>query len=611
MTTLLTCHLLPLVVFPVLLGAQEPKPPQLDRSRDVLVVRRDNEPNLRQGIRQALVVGINNYEHMEPLGFADKDAKDVAAALQSLDFVVEAMHSDSRLSPSQADEILTQVSRMCAAAEPATTLLVYLSGHGFSGDGGAPYFCAKRTDPKSLELTGLKLDEVIDRMRKSKARQKMLVIDACRNRAAHKGVEEQRWQVDQLQSEGLAVLYSTSDGAVSLEPSGQQKDMRGREMQNGIFTHYLLRGLEGDSDGNGDRWITFRELALYVDYEVKRETRNRQRPRSTWDGDMNFDIPLRALPLAPAQPRQTTPSLPPPPVTDSRPAKPDPANDRPPVSSEPAEADSVPGPDRLRLVKEWADVLTLEPDPDIVTDAVMRDRIQQSGYPWRVRHRATGIIMVLIPGGTFRMGSPNSEPGRGEDEMQHPRTIQRAFYLGESEVMIWQWNRDRKGGNGSSDNRPKDNLSWSDASSWAKASKLRLPSEAEWEYACRAGTETAFAFGSKVTTELVNYADKDIHGNTGDEARKFLRKASAQPTNAFGIRGMHGNLWEWVQDTYGDYEEGAGQAAVERVSGEVRRVLRGGCYASKQVACRSANREKMAPGTRNVLFGFRVARSLP
>jgi formylglycine-generating enzyme required for sulfatase activity len=604
----------------MLLAAQEPKPPrpvepERDRSRDVLVVGRNNTPNLRQGVRLALVVGINEYVHLAPLNFADKDAKDVAAALHSLDFAVEAMHSDSRLSPHHAHQILTQVTIMCKDAGPADTLLVYLSGHGFSEPGGAPYFCAEQTDSKALEQTGLKLDEVIDRLRKSKAQKKMLIIDACRN-LPQKGGEEQRWQVDQLDSEGLAVLYSTSDGAVSLEPSGQQKDMRGREMQNGIFTHYLLRGLEGDADGNNDRWITFRELALYIDYEVKRETKNRQKPRSTWDGDMNFDIPLRTLPLAPARPLATTPSLPPPPA-EPRPATPKPPAAKPPEGGAaepdgtPPEAEPVPEPDRLRQVKEWADVVTFEPDADIVTDAVMRDRIQQSGYPWRVRHKSTGIIMVLIPGGTFRMGSPNNESGRGEDEMQHPRTIRSAFYLSESEVMIWQWNRDRKGGNGNSDNRPKDNLSWSDANSWAKASKLRLPSEAEWEYACRAGTETAFAFGATVTTEQVNYADKEIRGNTGDDARKFLRKANAQPTNAFGIRGMHGNLWEWVQDTYGDYEEGAGQAAVERMNGDVRRVLRGGCYASKPVACRSANREKEGPGIRNVLFGFRVARSLP
>jgi formylglycine-generating enzyme required for sulfatase activity len=212
-----------------------------------------------------------------------------------------------------------------------------------------------------------------------------------------------------------------------------------------------------------------------------------------------------------------------------------------------------------------------------------------------------GMKFLFIPDGTFMMGSPSSEPERDSDERQHKVTISRPFYLQTTEATQGQW-KAIMGNNPSSfkgDNRPVEQVSWNDAQAFIKklnqkegTDKYRFPTEAEWEYACRAGTTTPFYTGRCISTVQANY-----NGNypmpfcsKGRDREKTVDVASFSP-NAWGLYDMHGNVWEWCQDWYGDYPYGHVTDPTWPSSGSCR-VLRGGsCYCSAG-GIRSALRNK-------------------
>ena len=250
----------------------------------------------------------------------------------------------------------------------------------------------------------------------------------------------------------------------------------------------------------------------------------------------------------------------------------------------------------------------------------------------------TPLDMVYIPPGSFQMGSPEDELGRYENEgPQHLVTLAQPFFMGKYPVTQAQWRsvvslpqvgREIKSdpSNFKGDNLPVEQVSWDDAAEFcqrlAKATNrpYRLPTEAEWEYACRAGSRTPFHFGPSITTDLANYrgTDWEYEGTTysgayGDGPHGEFREATTEVgsfdvANAFGLYDMHGNVWEWCQDEWHNNYEGApvdGGAWIS--SGERKeRMLRGGSWDFDPVVCRSASRIRSAPVSRNDLTGFRV-----
>jgi len=237
-----------------------------------------------------------------------------------------------------------------------------------------------------------------------------------------------------------------------------------------------------------------------------------------------------------------------------------------------------------------------------------------------------GLEMVRIPGGTFLMGSPEDELDRDDSEgPQHAVTVP-TFFLAKFPVTQAQYvavmgeNPARFRDNG--DNRPVEQVSWDDAVAFCQklseqtGRTYRLPSEAEWEYACRAGTTTPFHFGETITTELANYCGDDSLGfeaNYGRGPKGLYREettavGSLANANAFGLYDMHGNVWEWCQDVWHSSYEGAptdGSAWLEG-GNQGLRVLRGGSWNSFPRLCRSANRDYVNPVARYGLYGFRV-----
>jgi formylglycine-generating enzyme required for sulfatase activity len=239
------------------------------------------------------------------------------------------------------------------------------------------------------------------------------------------------------------------------------------------------------------------------------------------------------------------------------------------------------------------------------------------------------LDMVLIPGGSFLMGSPENESDRFDAESpQHPVTVP-TFCMGKYPITQAQYeavtgnNPASFKENDRAADRPVENVSWDDAvrfceqlSQWA-GQEYRLPSEAEWEYACRAGTTTPFHFGETITTDLANYdgtddADGKWSGSYGRGPKGIYRQETTPvgifPPNAFGLYDMHGNVWEWCLDHWHGSYKGAPIDGSAWLSEEKspNRLLRGGSWFFIPRYCRSAVRYNYSPGHRDDTFGFRV-----
>ncbi len=230
-----------------------------------------------------------------------------------------------------------------------------------------------------------------------------------------------------------------------------------------------------------------------------------------------------------------------------------------------------------------------------------------------------GMEFVLIPSGTFMMGSPTSEFERSSDEIQHEVTLTKSFYLQTTEVTQGQWfaimGSNPSYHNDCGDDCPVETVSWNDCQLFINelnqregTTKYRLPTEAEWEFACRAGTTTPFNTGNCLSTNEANYwGDIPYTGcPSGAYPFKTVPVKSFSP-NAWGLYDMHGNVLEWCSDWYGDYPSSA-VADPEGPSSDTFRVLRGGCWYYKAGLCRSAHRTGGMPDDRGNVSGFRIVR---
>jgi formylglycine-generating enzyme required for sulfatase activity len=251
---------------------------------------------------------------------------------------------------------------------------------------------------------------------------------------------------------------------------------------------------------------------------------------------------------------------------------------------------------------------------------------------------APSLTMLWIPPGRFWMGSPEDEPERRSDEgPQHLVQLQ-GFFLAQTPITQAQWRkvaqwRPTKGEGAwnqklnpnpsyfKGDQRPVNSVSWEDAEEFCHRLSQRigrnytLPSEAQWEYACRAGTTTPFHFGSTISTKLANYNGNYVYGEgvKGEFCKQTIDVASF-PANPWGLLDMHGNVWEWCADHWHGNYEGApedGSAWIDEEAKEDKnsmyvRLLRGGSWRFHPADCRSAFRFNGPPDIRNNDVGFRV-----
>ena len=220
--------------------------------------------------------------------------------------------------------------------------------------------------------------------------------------------------------------------------------------------------------------------------------------------------------------------------------------------------------------------------------------------------KGINLDMVLIPAGKFMMGSPASEKGRSKVETQHEVTLTKPYYMGKYEVTQEQWEA-VMGKNPSASKGaklPVNQVSWEDCHEFIKKlnektnGEYRLPTEAEWEFACRAGTTTAYSFGDNITPKDAIYGGLAIGAPAGIGSYK---------PNAFGLYDMHGNVWEWCEDWFKELPQGTTiDPKGPATSGG--RVLRGGSFYWES-SVRSSSRADFPPTSRNFDFGFRLAKT--
>nr|WP_239124884.1 formylglycine-generating enzyme family protein [Leptolyngbya sp. CCY15150] len=258
------------------------------------------------------------------------------------------------------------------------------------------------------------------------------------------------------------------------------------------------------------------------------------------------------------------------------------------------------------------------------TKLVRQTRQGRTEYRQESLGQGVTLDLMLMPSGTFTMGSPDGE-GYKDEQPQHSVTIA-SFWMGKYPVTQSQWRTvsalprierdlDVDPASFKGDNRPVEKVSWYDAVEFCQRlskhteREYRLPSEAEWEYACRAGTTTPFYVGPTITTDLANYNGNYTYsnGSTGIY-REETTEVGSFPANAFGLYDMHGNVWEWCLDHWHDTYQDAPTDGSAWVAGgdNALRVLRGGSWSGNPRNCRSANRGWFGPGGRYNYVGFRV-----
>ena len=233
-----------------------------------------------------------------------------------------------------------------------------------------------------------------------------------------------------------------------------------------------------------------------------------------------------------------------------------------------------------------------------------------------------GMEFLLIPPGTFVMGSPQTEANRQPDEVPHSVTFTQPFYLQSTEVTVDQWKalmgegwlRGPKGPG----TTPVTNISWHDCMAFLKRLNekkegvYRLPTEAEWEYACRAGSTTAYAWGETIECSQAMFSNNTLKSK---ECLDYVRAkglsvddpapVKSYAPNAWGIYDMHGNLWEWCQDWFGRYTFAYQVNPRGPLTGSFK-IRRGGSWFKYDYFCRSANRNFGHPAARYQTTGFRV-----
>jgi len=232
-----------------------------------------------------------------------------------------------------------------------------------------------------------------------------------------------------------------------------------------------------------------------------------------------------------------------------------------------------------------------------------------------------GMEFVLIPAGSFMIGSPKDEPARYANEIQHRVNLTRAFYIQTTEVTQGQWKsimgKNLAAHKGCGDNCPVEQVSWDDAQAFIQklnqkegTDRYRLPTEAEWEYACRAGSTAAFANGGITVMKLKCGFDPNLDAmgwycfNSGNTIHPVAQKNP----NAWGLYDMHGNVQEWCQDWFGNYPYDEVADPTGPSSGSYR-AMRGGVWYSFSRDCRSATRYGSPPRYRYYYLGFRLART--
>jgi formylglycine-generating enzyme required for sulfatase activity len=488
--------------------------------------------------RWAFLVGVNRY--IDPLfgelKFCVDDVLALETTLTQRGYEVVCLHDnldrDDPLFPTR-DNVEAKLIQVCHALQQNDLLWVHFSCHGKlverEPNKKEPVLIFYDTRYPLLKQRALAVGEVEQHMKNSQARRLVLTLDACQS-----GVEMGR---DIIDPEFIHNVYESAEGfALIAASTAQQLACEWREKQHGVFTYHLLEGLSGRADRSGKNFVTVDDLKTHVldglrRWSVKNHVTQEPTARTEGLGDIIL-ADYRQLAKPPLQEL---------------------------VQSKPL----------LQIFKFEVATVQVEEKRELFSfrqtkEIKINRRPSQARFFEEDLGNGVTLEMVYVPGGNFLMGAPKEEEGSRDNERpQHKVTIP-PFFMGKYPVTQKQWravaalpqvkielnpNPSRFEG----DDLPVENISWYDCvefcarlSAYTKRD-YRLPSESEWEYACRAGTTTPFHFGETISTEVANYDGEYTYGSgsKGEKRNKTTPVGSFKVANAFGLFDMHGNVWEW------------------------------------------------------------------
>lgn len=566
--------------------------------------------------RVALVIGNAAYKEA-PLRNPVNDATDMARALREMGFAVTLRTNATHKEMEQA------IQQFGLDIRRGGVGLFFFAGHGIQSS-RSNYLVpigANIQSEADLKFQSVDSGWVLAQMEDARNRVNIVVLDACRNNPYARSFRSA--------ARGLAIMDAAKGSfiAFATAPGDVAQDGAGR---NGTYTKHLLASLRHpDSD--------IFQVFSRAGQAVAQETKEQQIPwfNSSLTGRFQFRSGTESQVASVAPSTAAIPAADPAAVElafwDSIKTSTSRADFEEYLRQYPDGHFAGLARNRLKSLAPAppAQVATIAPStpaPTPAPAAALADSVQGLAPGTAFKDCDVCPEMVVVPAGSFMMGSPQSEQGRDSDEgPQHPVTISRQFAAGKYEVTFDEWDacvRERGCGHNPTDNgwgrgqRPVINVSWQDAKAYAEwlSSKTgrsyRLLTEAEWEYAARAGTMTAFSTGMTINPTQANYdATSSYAGSvTGPYRQQTVPVGSFQP-NAFGLYDVHGNVWEWTEDCWNGSYNGAPSDGSAWTSGDCgQRVLRGGSWFNNPWRLRSAYRLRDLR-FRTFTFGFRVART--
>jgi formylglycine-generating enzyme required for sulfatase activity/uncharacterized caspase-like protein len=682
----------------------------------------------------AIAIGINQYDYLQPLNYAKRDALLMQEFLgNEAGFERIYLFSDdspaldgksTRPTRTNLLRVLRQLfdNPFMGAGD---NFWFFFSGHGIRY-ADRDYLMPCDGDPEDIENTAIAINFVTERLRRCGADNVVLILDACRNEGKKTGEGIGRQTAEEARQQGVISIFSCISQEYSYEIEA---------LQQGAFTTALLEGL-----GIQGKCATVERLEQYLKFRVPELVRQHKNTRQTpyviaepvnkshlilvpryatladiatlkndayraqskRDFDLAKQLWIRVLAAASGQdmeaiealeeiarlrnssaipdlPQQTipqasksvtnTPISKPLQIPSPKPTSPSPINNTQTSSAEQFTTSRIPtlsSPSNL-ILPNWSRRRVIKtagfagaglglaiavprfwPSHSATTSIPLNNEaISLKSFQFEVvtvdakgninnpsnneakyfvENLGNGITleMVQIPGGSFMMGSPKGEAGRDKDESpQHPVKVP-GFFMGKYEITQAQYQAitDSNPSNFKGHNkRPVETVSWDNAVEFCKklsqktGKTYRLPSEAEWEYACRAETKTPFYFGETITIDLVNYNNSDLvdynysYGSVPKaEYRQQTTDVGQFPPNSFGLYDMHGNVWEWCLDVYNDNYQDAPKDGSAWLTGKDNdmKLMRGASWTNFTRDCRSAIRYGNARANRSASVGFRV-----
>jgi formylglycine-generating enzyme required for sulfatase activity/uncharacterized caspase-like protein len=598
----------------------------------------------------ALLIGVSEYQPgLNPLPCAVKDVEAMRRVLTHPEIGNFAEVDITVLKNPQRQEMEDAIYNLFAHRQKQDLLLFYFSGHGITDDYGRLYLSTSTTRKQNDRLfkpSAVAANVLHENMNESRSQRQVIILDCCFSGAIAQGLTvKDDGSVnlqEQLGGKGRAILTSSTSSEHSFEQEGSDLS---------IYTRYLVEGMEkGAADRDGDGWISIDELHEYASSKVKEaapamtpkfypieeghkillakspkddpKVKYRKEVETRAKEGHEFSVFARRILDGKRNEWGLTPQEAA--AIEEEVLQPYREYERKRNEYERALIEAIDqqypfSKTTQKDLKEYQQYLGLR-DEDIASIEQRVITPKQAEFFTENLGNDALLEMVAIPGGQFLMGSPENEPERlASESPQHTVTIQ-PFHMGKFPVTQAQWqavaalpkvkidlNPEPSYFKGA--NRPVEQVSWDHAIEFCvrlsrfvegrlanKTGKpYRLPSEAEWEYACRAGTTTPFHFGETITTDLANYDGNYIYGSgSKGEYRGQTTEVGKFPANAFGLYDMHGNIWEWCQDAWHESYERApadGTAWMSKNDNDYR-LLRGGSWLNVPRYCRSAYRSR-------------------